>query len=141
MAGKRELRLRITLVAPPAGVVFSLQDKNAAPVDAVASDGSDLSFDLSIEVADGEPGLRYLGPWVRANSGEKFVYVASGGQAGQKDTEWTRRLKVMLESLPADLVAQAAGSGARLEARIVGTMKDGGPVCAANRPAWALLPA
>ena len=36
-----ELKLRMTLVAPPAGVLYSLQEKDA-PVGAVMSDGKDL---------------------------------------------------------------------------------------------------
>lgn len=131
MAARRQLILRLVLTAPPPGVLFSLQDKDGSPVDAVMSDGLDLAFDIPVDVADGDGGPRYFGPFVRANSGEKFVYIASGGQAGQKNTEWTRRLKVMLASIPADLAA----NGGRIEARIPGTMKDGGPVCAAYRPA------
>jgi hypothetical protein len=141
MAARRELRLRITLIAPPAGVVFSLQDKDGAPVDAVVADGGDLSFDLSIGVAPAEGGPRYLGGFVRTGDGGKFIYFASGGQAGQTDTEWSRRGKVMLAGLPAKLVASALETGARLEARFAGKARDGGPACARVEPvaAWAAV--
>ena len=140
---KRPLWLRLVLLAPPAGVLFSLQDNHNAPVDAVLAGGGDLSLDLAIDVDAGPGGLRFTGRFVRTGFGRKFVYFASGTIAGQADSPWTRRGKVMLDSLPADLVEEAAATGGRLEARIGGRAKDGGPACGSVSPVdrWRLIPA
>ena len=139
---KRPLLLRLTLTAPPAGVLFSLQDKSNAPVDAALADGCELSLDLSVDVSEADGGLRFTGPFVRIGFGRKFVYFCSGTIAGRAGSPWTRRGKVMLDSLPPDLVRAALAAGARLEARIDGCAKDGGPACAAVAlpQGWRQLP-
>lgn len=129
-----DLVLRIVLADPPAGVVFSLQDAKSRPVDATTAGGGDLSFDIPVTLTDTPDGLRPGGGFVRADGRGRFVYVASGQQAGQPDTEWSRRAKVYLNDLPADLALATATAGDRLEARIPGRMGDGGPVCATVPP-------
>jgi hypothetical protein len=81
-------------------------------------------------VAPGSNGPRFLGPFVRREGPRRFVYFAVGKQAGQKDACWSRRGKVWLDTIPADQVAEAVGSGRRLEARFAGAGRDGGPACA-----------
>jgi hypothetical protein len=80
-------------------------------------------------MADEPAGLRFLGPFVRNAGGVRFVYFASGTQAGQADSCWSRRGKVVLD-MPPELARRAVASGRRLEARVQGTAKDGGPACA-----------
>jgi hypothetical protein len=126
----RELKLRLTLVAPPAGVLFSLQDARSQPVDAAMADGRDLSLDLTVRMDEGPSGPVWLGPFVRNSERGRFVYFASGAQAGQAETLWSRRGKVMLATLPVELAREAVESGRRLEARVQGTGRDGGPACA-----------
>lgn len=127
---RSELKLRLTLKAPPAGVMYSLQDKDNAPVRPAIADGGDLSFDLSVEVAEGEGGLRFLGPFVRGPVGDKFVYWCVGTLAGQADSPWTRRGKLKLDPLDPEMVREAVRSGRRLEAVVPGVGRDGGPSCA-----------
>lgn len=127
------LHLRITLVAPPAGVLYSLQD-GEAPVGQVMSDGGDLSLDVSVRFVEDDKGVRYLGPFVKNQGGRRFVYFRVGTSAGQHDSPWTRRGKVWLEDLPVTLAREAAATGRRLEARFPGTGKDGSPSCATVRP-------
>ena len=119
-----DLTLRIILADPPAGVVFSLQDAKSRPVDATPAGGGDLSFDIPITLTETPDGLRPGGGFVRADGSGRFVYVASGQQAGQSHTEWSRRIKIYLNDLP------AAEAGAVLTATIAGRNKDGGPACA-----------
>ena len=124
-----ELKLRMTLVAPPAGVLYSLQEKDA-PVGAVMSDGKDLSLDFSVRVAPGPNGRRFLGPFVRPEGQRRFVYFRVGQLAGQADSCWSRRGKVWLEGFAPGQVEDAVASGRRLEARFAGSGKDGSPACA-----------
>jgi hypothetical protein len=128
------LTLRVTLIAPPAGVWFSLQEGDATPVQQVICTGADLTFDIPVRVAEGPKGLRFLGPYVRAEGQRRFVYYRSGRLAGQHDTPWTRRGKVFLTDIPEALVREAAASGRPLAASFPGTAKDGGPSCATVRP-------
>ena len=119
-----DLTLRIVLADPPPGVAFSKQDARGAPVDPATAD-RDLSFDIPITLTPTPSGLRPGGGFVRNDSRGRFVYIASGQQAGQCGTEWSRRIKVYLHDLPADLAG-----GEVLEATIAGRAKDGGPACA-----------
>lgn len=127
------VRLRIVVEAPPKGVVFSLQDVDNAPVDARASDGNDLAFELELrcDLSSGRPN--FLGPFARGDPTDRFVYIASGSQAGQTGACWDRRAKVKLAGVSADQAAQALKGGV-LSARIPGRMRDGGPVCAGLAP-------
>lgn len=129
----RQLPLRITLVQPPAGVTFCLQRGQAERVSVVRSDGDDLSFDLGVRVGDPLPDGRpnFLGPFTQGPRDARFVYVNSGTSAGEVGSGWSRRAKVPLSGISWELIEEClAASGAVLEARISGTSRDGGPVCA-----------
>jgi hypothetical protein len=128
-----ETTLRITVVAPPAGVTFRVQ-RGKSDLDApVEEDAGHLSFDVTVRVVDprpdGSPDFR--GPCVQGRPGERFVYVNSGTSAGQAGSCWTRRMKVHLAGIPRELADRAlADPSLRLEARVAGTARDGGPACA-----------
>ena len=134
------LNLRITLVAPPAGVLYALQDGEES-VGHVMADGGDLSLDVTVRFVEDPKGVRYLGPFVKNQGGRRFVYFRVGTCAGQHDSPWTRRGKVWFEDLPVALAREAAASGRRLEARFPGLAKDGSPSCATVRPieGWRLV--
>jgi hypothetical protein len=123
-----DLTLRIILADPPSGVVFSKQDAKSRPVDAARAApsraGGDLSFDIPITLTQTPDGLRPGGGFVRVDGRGRFVYVASGQQAGDAASEWSRRIKIYLNDLP------AAQAGAVLTATIAGRSGDGGPACA-----------
>lgn len=112
------IQIRITLVAPLAGVLFSLQDKDIVLSQQKMSTGGDISFELAFE-RDAEGRLRgkhAMGPPV-----QRFFYINSGTSAGQFGSCWTRRAKISLMNLP---------DGTSFSGSIRGTNKDGGPVCA-----------
>jgi len=128
-----QLSLRVTIVRPPAGVQFCIQGRNRDElVGRAVSAGDDLSFDLDIRVAHGKSGPpRFLGPFTHGTPEERFLYVCVGTLAGQPDSCWTRRAKVPLSVITRKLIEQARRTvAARLEARLWGAAKDGGPVCA-----------
>ena len=116
--------LRIILADPPPGVVFSKQDAKNRPVDPIRSEG-DLFFDIPITLTPTPDGFRPGGAFVRNDSRGRFVYIASGRAAGDCRTDWQRRLKVYLNTLPTQFA-----DGQVLQAIIAGRAKDGGPACA-----------
>ena len=132
---EREIALRVTLVHPPAGVVFCLQRGRADLVSPTKATGEQLSFDFALRVhgdrVSGPPNLR--GAFAQGPPATRFVYINSGTLAGQGSC-WTRRAKVPLSGITWELIEQAISNpGTVLEARIPGTAKDGGPVCASVR--------
>ncbi len=132
-----QITLRLTIEDPVPGVTYSLQDKTGRPVrPAVAADGP-LSFDVPVRVA---AGRRFLGDHVRSEGPERrFVYIAIGAQAGDGASTWSRRAKIDIHALPADLLALAL-EGRIPELRLPGRDKHGAPACATLHPLaqWAV---
>ncbi|MBB4225612.1 DUF5990 family protein [Variovorax guangxiensis] len=136
-AQRGHLQLILTLQSPPPGVDFAVQrgrDDLVKPF-SVTKDFASFAITLTLGplLADGAPNFQ--GPFAQGTPADRFVYVNSGFYAGQMGTPWERRAKIKLAGIPIELVESAAGRpDAAIEARIHGTMKDGGPVCATVRP-------
>jgi hypothetical protein len=128
MAG--ELKLRIIIERPPPGVDFALQKGSGNRYETIQrqrSDGQDLVFEFEPSIRESPSGVPALGgPVVQGPPRQRFVYVDIGTYAGQADSCWSRRLKIPLDSVPANFI----GTGGILEARVPGTGRDGGPACA-----------
>lgn len=123
---ERTLRLRITLVRPPAGVQFCLQRGKSELVDAAVSTAADLSFTLDVRAQPGEgDSVRLLGPFTQGPPTARFFYIGVGTYAGQIGSPWSRRIKVPLSGITWSLAEKGD-----LEAHIEGTGRDGGPACA-----------
>lgn len=130
MAGQ-VITLLLTIPDPFPGVAYSLQDKKSQPVGQVIAGDGPMAFDVPVRVA---PGPRFLGDFVRSEGpARRFVYIAIGEAAGQRPCPWSRRAKIDIHTLPAELLDKAMG-GAVLEAVLPGKAKDGGPACATVRP-------
>ena len=131
MPDGQPITLRLTIQDPVPGVAYSLQDKKSQPVGPVVAGDAPVSFDVPVRVA---AGPRFLGEFVRSEGPERrFVYIGIGAHAGDCASEWSRRAKIDIHSLPADLLAQAL-AGRVVEARLPGRDKSGGPACATLRP-------
>lgn len=145
-SAQQEIPLRITLVGPPPGVTFCLQRGRDELVSQQRSTGAPLSFDFTVRVKSAGGGtLNFLGPFTQGPPVSRFVYVNSGTMAGESGTPWTRRAKIPLAGItPAMVKKVLAAPSARIEARIPGTARDGGPACATCRPigaGWSVVPA
>lgn len=130
---EREVPLRITLIEPPSGVRFRLQRGKAELAPPARESDDAISFDFTVRAAEGgaDGAPRFLGPFTQGPPATRFVYVSSGTSAGQADSCWTRRAKVPLKGITWEMVERALSApDAVLEARITGTSRDGGPVCA-----------
>ncbi len=132
--GRFELLLRILVEDPIPGLRLALQRGASAAaelVGAAASDGEPLAFELSVSVdgvlADGRP--RLVGPFVQGPPAERFVYLCVGESAGQAGSAWRGRVKVPLGGLTWEVI-EALPSGGRLDARIPGRGRNGGPALA-----------
>ena len=140
--GVRELTFRIVLEDPPAGVDFGLQIGRGAEYETVQtqrSKGKDLSFEFSVGVgaagskASAPPDLE--GPVVQGSPSQRFIYIDIGTYAGQRDTPWSRRLKVPLIGITSEMVDRATKDARMvIETRVPGTGRDGGPNCATVKP-------
>jgi hypothetical protein len=123
-----EIRMRLLVERPVAGVRHSLQDKKGRPVDVKASaKGEAIAFDFRIRIATGP---RFFGEQVRSEGPvRRFVYIAVGRSAGDPGSGWSRRMKIDIHDI-AQPQLDAAAAGGCLEGRVVGTGADGGPACA-----------
>ena len=131
MATGQKITLRLTIGDPVPGVAYSLQSKKSEPVGVIVAGDRPLSFDVRVDVG---PGPRFLGEFVRREGPtRRFVYIAIGGQAGDSSSIWSRRAKIDIHDLPAELL-ETALAGSVVEARLPGRDKDGGPACATLRP-------
>src|ERR1700752_2540545 len=77
-----EVKLRIILEQPTAGVDFGLQSGHANNYEVVQTQRSqvrDLKFDFTINAKPGKNDApAFGGPFVQGPSGEKFVYINIG---------------------------------------------------------------
>jgi hypothetical protein len=142
-----ELKLRIILEEPPAGVDFGLQLGKGTDYRTIQtqqrSKTCNLTFNGSVTVkdnrADGLPN--FLGPLAQGPPAERFIYLDVGQCAGQMHSCWSRRIKIPLYEIGWDTIKKSANQpGSVLEARIPGTGRDGGPTCATVRSEWKLIP-
>ena len=125
-----QVTLRITVDAPPAGVLFSLQDKAKVLSSQVLSTGDPIVFEVPLER---DAAGRMSGKFAMGTPAARFVYVNSGAAAGQIGVFWQRRAKIPVMDLP---------FGDYLAATFAGTAKDGGPFCATVHPVgdgWKVL--
>jgi hypothetical protein len=129
-----EVRCRIVLETPPAGVDYGLQKGRGSLFETVQtqrSDGNDLQFEFSAEARASGSAADFRGPFIQGPAGGRFVYIDIGAFAGQTDTPWSRRLKIPLSGITPDMIRRAsAAGGAVLEACVPGTGRDGTPACA-----------
>ena len=137
----RELPIRIVLVSPPADVTFAVQRGKDELVSQLRSTGADVAFDVTIGIVQSDGQTDFRGPFVQGPRGGRFVYVNSGTLAGDAAAGWTRRAKIALGGISAELIAALDAKPKHvLRARIAGTAKDGKPA-AASVPlltAWEL---
>ena len=128
-----EVTCRIVLETPPPGVDFGLQKGRGSIYETVQtqrSSGQDLRFEFSAELRGTGAAPDFRGPFVHGPAGARFVYIDIGSCAGQTNTHFSRRLKVPLKGITAELIRGASAPGAVLEARVPGTGRDGTPACA-----------
>jgi hypothetical protein len=144
---QNEIRLRIILSAPPPGVMFGLQEgsgNNYKTVQLQRSATDDLSFEFAILLKPAKENgadTDFAGPFVHGPKNERFIYIDIGTAAGDYASEWTRRLKVPLKDITAQMVDKLSEKAGILEVTVPGKAKDGGPNCATVKPfpGWKMV--
>jgi hypothetical protein len=139
------VRMRVVVVAPPPGVRFAVQRGKLELLEPMGRHPEEVWFEFELRL--GTPlangSVNFLGEFAQGVPTDRFVYVNSGAQAGQAKSCWSRRAKLKLASIPKQLVESAILSGkAVIQARMAGTMGDGGPICASVKPSnveWSLV--
>jgi len=128
-----EIRMRIVIERPVAGVVHSLQAGNDGVLDPQTSSGGEpLTFDFPVRIA---PGPRFFGAQVRREGPDRrFVYIRIGQLAGDPASPWSRRMKIDIHDIAHDLLERALAGAGVIETTVQGTGADGTPACATLRP-------
>lgn len=135
--GQTEIRMRIVIEQPVAGVLHSLQSKDDGPLDPQRSQGGEpLAFDFPVRIA---PGPKFFGDQVRREGPERrFVYIRIGQMAGDPASPWSRRMKIDIHDIGQELLERAMAGGT-IELSVNGTGKDGTPACATVRRTGARM--
>jgi hypothetical protein len=133
-ADQTEIRARIVIEQPVAGVLHSLQEDDA-PLDPKRSQaGEALAFEFPLRIERTAEGAKFFGKQVRREGPvRRFVYVRIGTCAGDRASPWTRRMKIDIHDIDPALLDEAIAGGV-LEGTINGTLPDGSPACATIRP-------
>jgi hypothetical protein len=110
-------------------VLHSLQARDDGPLDPKASRaGEPLAFNLTVRVG---PAPKFFGDQVRREGPvRRFVYIRVGQPAGDPASPWSRRMKIDIHDIDADLASRATDLGGVIELRVDGTGRDGTPACA-----------
>jgi len=128
-----ELTLRVVLENPVPDVDYGLQKGRGNDYETIQTQQGvkgDLRFEFSVRVNEGKSGQpNFLGPFAQGTAADRFVYLDIGTCAGQKNTGWSRRLKIPLAGIGWDLITVATKSRNLLETRVPGRGGDGGPTC------------
>lgn len=138
------VRMRIFVVDPPPGVRFAVQRGRSELLEPSAGQDGTIQFEFSLRRGSPLPGIsvNFTGEFAQGSPSDRFIYLNSGTLAGQADSCWTRRAKLKLASIPGQIVEAALrSSDGVIEARVLGTMGDGGPICASVKPhavVWSL---
>jgi hypothetical protein len=135
----QELTLKIVLENPPRGVDFGLQKGSGSKYETIQiqrSNDNDLQFEFPITVMLNKDGLpNFHGVFVQGPSSQRFIYIDIGTYAGQKESIWSRRLKIPLTGINLNTIKELTTNGNKiLEAKVPGTGRDNGPNCATVKP-------
>ena len=136
---EQEISFKILLEKPSAGVDFGLQKgsgNNYETLQIQRFGNKNLEFEFPITVKLNKDGLpNFLGAFVQGPANQRFIYIDIGTYAGQKDTVWSRRLKIPLTGIDLPTIQElSANSNKVLEAKVPGTGRDNGPNCATVKP-------
>lgn len=139
----REITLRIILEKPLGGVEYGIQKgkgSNYETIQKQVPSSGDLIFEINVNVKFDEKNTPvFTGPFAQGPPQERFIYIDIGTYAGQKNTPWSRRLKIPLRGISKNLIEKAS-TNSTLITKVPGIGKDGGPNCASVKPfdGWKL---
>lgn len=127
---KHQLRIRIKVLSPLAGVTMMVQRGKDELLAASAASADELVFEFEITVDLTERQPNFLGKYAQGPKTERFIYVNSGSYAAQYLTDWNRRAKISLMSITREQIERAVAERSCLATEFQGVGRDGGPTCA-----------
>src|ERR1700712_987485 len=105
-----QLKLRIILQNPAAGIDFGVQKGKGSAYETVEkqrSTGKDLVFEFNVKLKMAtDLTISLGGPFVQGTPADRFIYIDIGTFAGQKDTHWERRLKIPVNGITKQIIRQ-----------------------------------
>jgi hypothetical protein len=114
-------------------VAVQRRDRPAELLAPQRGDASAATWTLECTARVSPTGTEIEGPYVQDRLGRRFVYLSWGTVDASGVFAMFRRAKLMLDVLPADLLAAAARDG-MLVGRLGLTDAHGGPLCARVEP-------
>ena len=130
-----EIHFRIFLEHPTEGVDYALQKGKGTHYECVQkhrSEGKTIRFEFQAGlVMDKDKLPDFRGPFIQGPPRQRFVYLDIGQCAGQKNTTWSRRLKIPLTGISQEILQPSQTDiSLILETKIPGSGPDGIPSCA-----------
>lgn len=116
------------------GIAVGVQRKNRPGelMGQVSADVETAVWELDVAPVASD-SIDFRGPYISGPPGGRFVYLSWGVVEETGSFEMFRRAKIMLDGVPADVMAAARESGV-LVGRLGLTDARGNPTCAAVRP-------
>lgn len=124
-------------------VAVQRRDRPAELLDPQPGDAASATWTLECTTADSPTGTEVKGPYVQDRLGRRFIYLSWGTVDESGVFSMFRRAKLMIDAIPAEVLATAARDG-RLVGRLGLTDAQGAPVCARVEPpriTWTAEPA
>jgi hypothetical protein len=116
MSDLRELRVLITAITPPIltpGAAFGLQDQAQHLQTGTPTADGGLTYTCTLTLLHNPrlDALDFRGDYAHGRAGERFLYLSHGTLAADGRWTWHQRWKLMLNSLPPELIESAGAEG------------------------------
>jgi len=124
-------------------VAVQRRDRPAELLDPQPGDAVSATWTLECSTAASPTGTDVKGPYVQDRLGRRFIYLSWGTVDESGVFSMFRRAKLMIDAIPAEVLAAAARDGL-LVGRLGLTDACGGPLCARVEPpriTWTAEPA
>ena len=139
------IKFRIILEKTPLNVYFGLQKGKGTLYETIQKqlgNEQNLSFEGEMQVKKTATGsYDFLGDCIQGTTTERFIYIGIGTAAGQLNSIWSRRLKVPLREITAEMMLKLNENDSFwLETKVPAIGKDGTPNCATVKPfdGWSI---
>ncbi|MFI1728883.1 DUF5990 family protein [Streptomyces acidicola] len=114
-------------------VAVQRRDRPDEVLEPQPGDGPSATWTLECTASASPTGTEVRGPYVQDRLGRRFIYLAWGTVDESGTFTMFRRAKLMLDVIPADVLAAAARDGL-LVGHLGLTDAQGGPLCARVEP-------
>lgn len=114
----------------PDGIGLGIQ-RGSEVVDVLGSSAEAPLFHAQLSLISGDEGADFRGPYVHGTRGDRFLYLV---WVTLPQSSMVARIKLRLNDIGTEVLAQAGQSGASLHARVRLTNASGKPASGSVRP-------